>query len=204
MEKKVTLTEERMKRELAGFPPVVTEEFEKAWSEMSTLLNEGQMAVWAQTGMELAQQAVRSWEAASEYFRVSPQVLEHLTPIQLMDWAQCGSGLCHDSPTLAIAYFRASSGTVSYLKGRKINGWADMGRSFYKGTWKSSTLACKFYASSPGLVNRLTFPELERFVAFLDALSHRSYDLSGECLSLGQQLFPLPLVRRERLRHQAL
>ena len=29
------------------------------------------------------------------------------------------------------------------------------------------------------------------FVAFLEALSHRSYDLAAECMTLGQQLFPL-------------
>ena len=32
---------------------------------------------------------------------------------------------------------------------------------------------------------------MERFAAFLDALSHRSYDLSAECLTLGQDIFPL-------------
>ena len=32
---------------------------------------------------------------------------------------------------------------------------------------------------------------MERFAKFLDALSHRSYDLSSDCLTLGQQLFPM-------------
>ena len=40
-------------------------------------------------------------------------------------------------------------------------------------------------------MDSLTFPELERFAAFLDSLSHRSYDLASECLALGIQIFPL-------------
>ena len=64
MEKKVTLTEERMKRELAGFPPVVTEEFEKAWSAMSTLLHEGQI-LYEQQGLHLVMDLGKEWFSAT-------------------------------------------------------------------------------------------------------------------------------------------
>ena len=77
------------------------------------------------------------------------------------------------------------------LRSRHIESWASLGGSLYKGTWKSSTLACKFFVHSPALMDSLTFPELERFAAFLDSLSHRSYDLASECLALGIQIFPL-------------
>ena len=181
---------EELEKELQRFPDSVLEGFRRTKEEMRERLPEADLLAWARQGVAIAQQPVRSWEAASEYFRVSPQVLEHLTPIQLMDWAQCGSGLCHDSPTLAIAYFRASPGTVSYLRGRKINGWADMGRSFYKGTWKSSALSARFFEATPLLVQYLSYPDLERFVGLVETLSHKSAELAGDCLRLGQEQFP--------------
>ena len=61
----------------------------------------------------------------------------------------------------------------------------------YKGTWKSSTLACNFFSQSPALLDQLSFQELEKFASFIDLLSHRSYDLSSECLELGKNIFPL-------------
>ena len=106
-------------------------------------------------------------------------------------WTDCGKSLCAESPTLAAAYFEASPGTMSKLRSRHIESWSDLGRTLYKGTWKSSTLACKFFQSSPALLEDLSFPEMERFAKFLDALSHRSYDLASDCLTLGQQLFPM-------------
>ena len=108
-----------------------------------------------------------------------------------MKWTDCGTDLCKDSPTLASAYFEASPAAMGKLRSRHIESWASLGGSLYKGTWKSSTLACKFFVHSPALMDSLTFPELERFAAFLDSLSHRSYDLASECLALGIQIFPL-------------
>ena len=154
-------------------------------------LTEPQTSTWALAGVEIAGQTVRSWEAAAQYYRVSHEVIGYMPFNYFVKWTQCGVSLCQESPTLATAYFEASPGTISKLRSRHIESWAALGQSLYRGTWKSSTLASKFFASSPSLVNSLSFPELEQFVAFLDALSHRSYDLAAECLALGQQLFPL-------------
>ena len=184
-------TLEQVRRELLQFPGPVSEEFESALKRMPDAMTEGQTVVWAESGMEIAQQTVRSWEAAAQYYRLSLKVLGYMPFNYFVKWAECGSSLCKESPTLATAYFEASPGTISKLRSRHLESWANLGRSLYKGTWKSSTLACSFFASSPGLVHSLSFPELERFVAFLDALSHRSYDLSAQCLTLGQQLLPL-------------
>ena len=191
MEKRPDLTLETISRELARFPASVSEEFEKARVQMPDSLTEAQRVEWAQSGVEIAQKTVRSWEAAAQYYRVSPAVLTFMPLNYFYKWSDSGKLLCDDSPTLAASYFEASPGAMSKLRSRHIESWAGLGRSLYKGTWKSSTLACKFFQSSPELLDTLTFTELERFVAFLDALSHRSYDLSSECLTLGQKLFPL-------------
>ncbi len=184
-------TLEQVQTDLRRFPMAVMEEFQKALAVMSRTLNETQLVMWGQAGLELAQQTVRSWEAAAQYFRVSPLVFSYMPFNYFMKWTECGSVLCRESPTLASAYFDASPGAMGKLRSRHIESWANLGRSLYKGTWKSSTLACKFFETSPQLLESLTFQEMERFVSFLDALSHRSYDLSAECLALGQQLFPL-------------
>ena len=176
---------------LREFPTPLLEGFDRSLGAMPKALTEGQVAQWARRGVEIAQQTVRSWEAAAQYYEASPRVLIYMPFSYFLKWAQCGGSLCVDSPALATAYFEASAGTMSKLRSRHIEGWANLGRSLYRGTWKSSTLACKFFTLSPSLLESMSFHELERFVAFLDTLSHRSYDLAADCLVLGQRLFPL-------------
>ena len=184
-----TLDEIRV--ELGKFPASVIDEFDKARAQMPPNLTDVQMREWAGSGLDIAQETVRSWEAAAEFYKVSSRVLGYMPLNYFFKWTECGKSLCAESPTLAAAYFEASPGTMSKLRSRHIESWSDLGRSLYKGTWKSSTLACKFFQSSPALLEDLSFPEMERFAKFLDALSHRSYDLSSDCLTLGQQLFPM-------------
>ena len=140
---------EEMEQELRRFPSSVVDEFKQATEALHGQLTESELANWANQGVEIARQAVRSWEAASEYFRVSPQVVEHLSTAQLLDWGQCGTRLCKESPTLGVAFFKASPLTVQHLRPRYIQGWADMGSSLYRGTWKSSALAAKELGWSP-------------------------------------------------------
>ena len=180
-----------IKVELGKYPGSVVQEFDKAREQMPPNLTDAQMRQWANAGLELAQETVRSWEAAAEFYKVSAKVLGYMPLNYFFKWSDCGKSLCVESPTLAAAYFEASPGTMSKLRSRHIESWSNLGRSLYKGTWKSSTLACKFFQSSPLLLETLSFPEMERFAKFLDALSHRSYDLSSDCLTLGQQLFPM-------------
>ena len=185
------LIQERIRSQLRRYPAAVSEEFDKALSSMAAELDQSQLDTWAGAGVELAGLTVRSWEAAARYYSVSPAVVGLMPFTYFVKWASCGSSLCNQSPALAAAYFQASPGTISVLRSRHIESWADLGSSLYKGTWKSSTLSCKFFESSPVLLKSLTLPELEQFVVFLGALSHRSYDLAAECLVLGQKLFPL-------------
>ena len=184
-------TLEQIRDELSGFPDPVSEEFSRVLEAMPQSLTDDQKVEWAQAGVDIAKQTVRSWEAAVQYYRVSPMVLGYMPFNYFMRWTRCGGALCRESPTLATAYFDASPATMSKLRSRNIESWSNLGGGLYKGTWKSSTLACKFFASTAGLLETMSFPDLERFVAFLDSLSHRSYDLSAECLSLAQGLFPL-------------
>ena len=180
-----------LKPELEKFPPQVMEQFERAAKKMPSALSEDQLVFWAKTGVTIANQTVRSWEAAAHFYKVSSAVLACMPYSYFEKWMECGAKLCEESPTLASAYYEASPGVMSKLRSRHIESWASLGDGLYKGTWKSSTLACRFFAHSPSLLDSLSFQELERFAAFLDSLSHRSYDLASECLVLGEEIFPL-------------
>ena len=191
MQKDSTPTLDQIREQLLRSPAPVLEEFEAASRAMPKGMTEAQTSMWAQSGLDIARQTARSWEAAAQYYKASPKVLASMPFNHFMKWAECGGVLCKESPTLATAYFEASPGTVARLSSRHIESWSRLGGGFYKGTWKSSTFACKFFSATPALLKSLTFQELKLFAAFLETLSHRSYDLSAECLTLGQRLFKM-------------
>ena len=177
--------------ELGAYPSSLYEAFVEAEKEATAaVLDDAQAVRWAQEGLRIAQQTVRSWEAAAEYFKASPRVLSVLSFAPFLRWAESGATVCHASPTVAAAFFKASPQVLGNLPPRHIAGWAGLGRSLSKGTWKSSNLAAKFFEASPDLLTHLNYRELELFVGLVETLSHRSYDLATECLHLGQRVFP--------------
>ena len=182
--------------ELAKLPPAVLEAYREAAEPIRSAFGEEELTLWAKEGLAVGTQTVRSWEFAVEYYRVGPQVARFLSFPSFMQWARCGTYLAQDSPTLAVSFFRASSTIVPNLRPQYIPRWAGLGRSLYKGTWKSSTLAAKFFEVSPDLVRNLPFWDVEVFASLIEALSYKSYDVAGECLVLGRDV--LPAMGRER------
>lgn len=182
--------------ELSKLPVAVLEDYKIAAEAMETAFNNEEFVLWAKEGIAIGNQTIRSWESAVEYFRVSAQVSRSLAFPSFMQWARCGTYLAQDSPTLAVAFFRASPLIVSNLRPQYIPRWAGLGRSLYKGTWKSSTLSAKFFEISPDLIRNLPFWDVEVFASLIEALSYKSYDVAVECLSLGRDV--LPLMGRER------
>ena len=182
--------------ELAKLPPAVLEAYNEANDTVKESFGEEEIGLWAKEGLTIGTQTVRSWESAIEYYRVSPEVSKFLSFPSFMQWARCGTYLAQDSPTLAVAFFKASVSIVPNLRPQYIPRWAGLGRSLYKGTWKSSTLAAKFFEVSPDLVRNLPFWDVEVFASLIEALSYKSYDVAGECLVLGRDV--LPAMGRER------
>ena len=198
MEENRGATQSEVRRELEGkFSPPVLEEFQKAWGPVSSTLNKAELALWARAGLDLAGQGARSWEAACRYFKASPAIVGLMPFNHFVKWVDCGTSLCRESPTLAVSYFDSSPKTMARLRSRYIESWANLGRSLYKGNWKSSTLSAKFFQASPALLRDLTVPELAQFVTFLDVVSRRSYDLAAECMALADRIFPLLGDRKE-------
>lgn len=153
-------------------------------------MREQDLLAWAAKGLEISSKTVRSWEAAAEYFSASAGVQRQVPAGQFIRWAGIGARLCADSPSLAVAYFKASPPALMRLRPRYVEDWARLGRALYRGTWKSSTLACRFYETTPSLLESLSYAEFTRFAEFLEALSLRSYDLANQCLNEGAGLFP--------------
>ena len=180
----------RVQRALREHPPLAADEFERAWHMMSGLLSLQQLSTWADIGLEIAGETVRSWESAAQYYKASPKVVGLMPFSRFEQWASCGLELCQASPTLATCYFNSSHGTLKAIRARHVENWAGMGRRLYKGTWKSGTLACKFLESSPKLAQSLEIDDLDRFAAFLEYVSRRSYDVAADCIALGERIFP--------------
>ena len=178
-----------IERQLLDFPLCLGEEFSKAKGPVSRALTDEQLQAWAQDGLEIARQTARSWEPASEYYRVSPQMVSNVPASQLPKWAKAGAELGKESPALAMSFFKASPGAILQIEPNRLEAWARMGLDLYKGTWKSSTLSCRFFDVSAGLLQILTFQELGQFVFLLEKLSRHSYDMAGECLDLGAKAF---------------
>ncbi|MBI4220539.1 MAG: hypothetical protein HY682_10370, partial [Chloroflexi bacterium] len=196
-EQQAGLTTETLETELARFPAPVTEGYREARALLQGRLREQDLVSWAEQGLIISSKTVRSWEAAAEYFKASPAVQRQLAAGQFMRWAASGADLCGESPSLAVAFFKASPGALLRLRPRQIDEWSVLGRALYRGTWKSSTLACRFYELTPSLLESLAFTELVRFGQFLEVLSLRSYDLASQCLVEGCALFPRIGTERE-------
>ncbi len=183
--------------ELKKHPSSLYQAFETALATIEGLVGTVEQVRWAQEGVRVARQTARSWEPAAEYFRASPLLIQALSYPQFQRWVDSGIELCKDSPTMAAAYFRASPGVMAHLAPRNIAGWATLGSGLSRGTWKSASLAARFFDASPDLAAHLNFREMQRFVALVDALSYRSYDLAADCLHLGQRILPTITEREE-------
>ena len=186
----MTKTFAGLEQAMQRFPAAVIDEYRHASEALRPRMEEVDLFSWAGQGVKIAEQTIRSWEAASEYYRVSPQVLQELTPAQLLEWAGCGATLCQELPSLGLAFFRASASSMSQLQPQNIQGWANLGKGLYRGTWKSVTLAAKFFEISPALLRQISYQELEGFANLVSFLSHKSSELAADCLALGEQVLP--------------
>ena len=127
------------------YPSAVLEEFQSAHSQLEAVLTSEDLEKWMARGLSVATLTVRSWEAASEFFRSSLVIHELVGNKGLIAWGEWGHELCQDSPTIAIAYFKVSSSVLSVIDAEQIPVWARMGRSLYKGSWKSTALSARFF-----------------------------------------------------------
>ncbi|MDY6907443.1 MAG: VWA domain-containing protein [Chloroflexota bacterium] len=175
--------------ELGRFSPAILAEFQRAVPVARGTLTDDEFFQWAHEGIAIAGLSYRTWEAASEYFKATPRVVERLSFANFMLWAQVGEGLARESSPLASAYFRASNETLYYLSPPQLEEWVRIGRGLYRDTWRSSTLSARFFETSPRIMRYLSLDELELCADFLQALADNSYDFANDCLSMAPDVF---------------
>lgn len=173
--------------ELQELPPAVSEEFHKALPLVARQLSTEEICAWAREGMAVARSGFRCWEAAAEYFRVTPQALPSLNFPQLINWARCGRMLSETSASLSSAYFRESPAALSSPTVNQLEDWARLGKSLYKGTWWSNSLASQFFQVSPSLFRYLNLDEIVQFTTFIDCLARNRHELASDCLNMAEE-----------------
>jgi len=184
-------------KQLAPFSTTLASDFRRSAEEVEHLLTADEVSQWAEEGLELARQSWRSWEAAGEYFRVTPDVLAALGFRDLRRWTQYGRDLTEVSSALAASYFRASPATLPRVTLERLADWVGLGRQLYKGTWRSASMAVQFFDGSPALFEQFTLEEARILVRFVDSLCDRSYDLAAHCLSIAPHVLA-PLGGEDR------
>jgi nitric oxide reductase NorD protein len=172
-------------RQLTPFSTSLVAEFRKAADAVGDRMDDHELRAWAEQGLDLAKQSWRSWEAAGEYYRVTPQVLPQLGSEGFTRWTQLGRELAELSSALAASFFRASPGTLPHIGPGRMAEWMNLGKLLYKGTWRSASLAVQFFDGSPQLFAGMSLEEGRILVRFVDTLCDRSYDLASHCLSIG-------------------
>ena len=169
---------------LSGYPVSLPRDFRQALAQIEGSLSEEELRQWAEDGAALARHSLRSWEAAGEYFRSSPLLIERMPFTLVRRWAESGRELAEESATLASAFFRAGAEGLDKLSVHQMREWAGLGKQLYKGTWKSSSLASQFFEVSPQLIQHLTMTETRSLARFVDTLASRSYELASACLGI--------------------
>ena len=173
---------------LRAFPPALLQEFETAHEGLSDVLSSQEMEAWATEGVAIARHSLRSWEAASDYFRASPSMLERLTFPRFDEWIGTGRELLEASPALAGSYFRSSPSALEYLSVTQASDWGAQGRSLYKGTWKSGSLAAQYFEVSPLVLPQLPLSQMRLLVEVIDSLASHSYELASACLTMSPKV----------------
>ncbi len=177
--------------EIQSFPSELTSAFREARDSVaSTLASEEEFRSWADSGLAIARRAGRSWEAAKEYFRVSPEMVRVLPFNHFQQWVYWGGALSEDSPVIAGTYFRVGPEVVKSLKPWDVPEWAQIGRKLYGGGRRSATLCARFFESSGDLLSVLSFSEFQHLVLLVEAVAEKSADEAVNFLTLSREVLP--------------
>ena len=197
---------ERHAEELRGLGSTLVDDLAVGAGELESRLTSEELDRWAAAGVALATHSLRSWEAAAEYFRVSPQVAPEVPFEVLLEWAETARRLAESSSMIAVSFLRATPGVLGPFRGEaqqdlgvmgellgsvgeRLRPWAELGLQLHHGNWKSIALASTFFEESPELLRSLRFDAVGELVDVIDRLAERSYQLAASCLESSAALF---------------
>ncbi len=182
-----------LSKEIQSLPVSVSQIFSQVDSQVQKrFINSDNYLLWLRNSLEISKASFRAWEATTEYFRATLEVLDNIdNQEELALWADGGKRLCSTSAPIAAAYFRSSHIFLTDHDMDDLNQWINAGESLYHGTWKSGALATKFFETSPSLLLEFSMEHLMQYVAILDNVAEHSSEMAEECLLLAGESFTL-------------
>ena len=175
--------------ELRGFGASLPEDFAAAATALEPRLSEARLEDWARAGMELAHASLRSWEAAAEYFRASPVVIDRLGEAGMTGWVRLASDLSQKSSLMAAAFLKSTPAVLDLLPPAELEAWSQQGERLCRGNWKSIALSALYFQVSPELLKSMPLPSVNRLIDIIDQLTERSYELATNCLESSPAIF---------------
>ncbi|MCL6649430.1 MAG: hypothetical protein K6U89_13975, partial [Chloroflexi bacterium] len=173
---------------LQFFSRTLVYDFELAATALQPRLSALGFAYWCEEALQIAQTSFRSWETAAEFLRVSPAMAERLDEAGLLEWARVARELTATSPIVAAAFILTSPRAVGRLAPGQLPRWARLGGRLHGESWKSLSLATRFFEESPALLTTVDLAGLELLTDVLAALALRSSDAAADCLENAARL----------------
>lgn len=177
-----------VRADLAPFSRTLVRELDEAAAVLQRQLSPSSFDRWCDAVLQIARSSFRSWETAAEFLRTSPVMAALLDEERLIEWAQSARELTTASSIVAAAFIHVSPRVAERLSPADLLRWAELGRRLHGDSWKSISLATRYFEESPALLDLLDLETGEAFVAFLAALAHHSYDAAADCLEHGSRI----------------
>ncbi len=179
----------RFAPELRGFGASLPDDFAAALTALEASLDVEELERWAQDGIALANASLRSWEAAAEYFRATPKVIDRLGAEGIHAWVGIAQRLAESSSLMAAAFLKSTPDALTILSVGDLDAWAGQGERLCRGNWKSIALSALYFQVSPSLFRSLPLNAVGRLVDIIDQLTERSYELANTCLESSPTIF---------------
>ena len=185
-------TRDELVAQLLALPAAVGQAYHGATDHVEHRLgSEEHYDQWLSAALGIAGASFRAWEAAAEYVRSSPAVLDALErPQEARSWYESGRALSAHSAALASSFFRASAGFLERRDVARLPAWIAAAETLFHGTWKSGALAARFFEVSPALLDHVRLSDLATFANFLDHVAQHSSELAEECLTMAPDSLP--------------
>ena len=179
----------KYEEELRGYGASLPDEFNRSATALSAELSSDQLDQWAKTGISLAGQSLRAWEAATEYFRSSPSIHVKTDFEGVIAWAGIAEELAQKSSLVAASFLKFTPEVLTHISLDELSEWSKQGDRLFRGNWKSGTLSAAYFEHTPDLLSVLPLHSVEKLVSIIDALTERSYELASTCLETSPKIF---------------
>ncbi|MPZ49051.1 MAG: hypothetical protein GEU75_07070 [Dehalococcoidia bacterium] len=147
-----------------------------------SLLPEDQRIRFVEQGIRLAGEPLRTNDPLADYFRVAHEVLPRLDDVGYAEWVGHVGKLASLASPIGSAFLNVTPAVLDRIRPEQIDEWAAVGEGIALSTWKSTTLASRFFDFSPLLLSHLTIDQLALLGKVIEGVADRNADLAVTCL----------------------